>query len=51
MTFDQANAELSKDHRLGACVYLLHGLLQRLELQQPGLLAGMAEGRSATARR
>jgi hypothetical protein len=44
MTFDQAHAELSKDPRIGACVYLLHGLLQRLEEQQPGLIAGMTEG-------
>ena len=44
MSFDQANAELSNDPRIGACVYLLHGLLQRLEQQQPGLIAGMAEG-------
>lgn len=44
MTFDQTNSELSKDPRIGACVYLLHGLLQRLEQQQPGLIAGMTEG-------
>lgn len=35
---------MSNDPRIGACVYLLHGLLQRLEQQQPGLIAGMAEG-------
>jgi hypothetical protein len=44
MNFDHANAELSKDPRIGACVYLLHGLLQRLEQQQPGLIAGVTEG-------
>ncbi|MDM0112811.1 hypothetical protein QTI66_11685 [Variovorax sp. J22R133] len=30
--------------RIDACVYILHGLLQRLERQQPGLLAEMIEG-------
>ena len=44
MTFDQANTEPSKDPRIGACVYLLHGLLQRLDQQQPGLIADMTEG-------
>ncbi|MDR6860949.1 hypothetical protein [Variovorax guangxiensis] len=44
MAFDQANPELSKDPRIGACVYLFHGLLQRLDQQQPGLIAGMTEG-------
>lgn len=32
------------DPRIGACVYLLHGLLQRLEQQQPGLIADMTNG-------
>ncbi|MGJ7575647.1 hypothetical protein ACSFBX_34375 [Variovorax sp. RB2P76] len=44
MTSGQMNAELSKDPRIGACVYLLHGLLQRLEQQRPGLIADMTEG-------
>lgn len=34
------------DPRIGACVYLLHGLLQRLENRQPGLLHEMIEGAS-----
>lgn len=33
-----------RDPRVGACVYLLHGLLQRLEALQPGLLASMTDG-------
>ena len=44
MTSNQAQVEFSKDPRIGACVYLLHGLLQRLEQRQPGLIAGMTEG-------
>lgn len=44
MTSGQTNADLSKDPRIGACVYLLHGLLQRLEQQRPGLIADMTEG-------
>lgn len=36
--------EHRNDPRIGACVYLLHGLLQRLEQQQPGLIADMTEG-------
>lgn len=32
------------DPRIGACAYLLHGLLQRLEHQSPGLLSDMIEG-------
>lgn len=44
MSIDQAQAEHSSDPRIGACVYLLHGLLQRLDQQQPGLIAGMTEG-------
>jgi len=44
MTSEQVNVELSKDPRIGACVYLLHGLLQRLEQQRPGLIADMTEG-------
>lgn len=40
----EANTEPSSDPRIGACVYLLHCLLQRLEQQQPGLLANMTEG-------
>ncbi len=34
----------SPDPRIGACVYLLHGLLQRLDRQQPGLIDEMTEG-------
>ena len=37
MSFDLPKTELSPDPRIGACVYLLRALLQRLELQQPGL--------------
>ncbi len=47
MTSGQMNAELSKDPRIGACVYLLHGLLQRLEQQRPGLISD--EGRASIA--
>lgn len=32
------------DRRTGACAYLLHGLLQRLELERPGLLEGLIDG-------
>lgn len=38
------STEQSNDPRIGACAYLLHGLLQRLEQQQPGLIAGMTDG-------
>ena len=38
------NTKTSTDTRVGACVYLLHELLQRLEQQRPGLIADMAEG-------
>jgi hypothetical protein len=44
MISEPVNAELSKDPRIGACVYLLHGLLRRLEQQRPGLIADMTEG-------
>ena len=44
MTSEQKPEKLANDPRIGACVYLLHGLLQRLEQQQPGLLADMANG-------
>lgn len=44
MNAASATPEHSNDPRIGACVYLLHGLLQRLEMQQPGLLADMTEG-------
>jgi hypothetical protein len=43
MSFDLSKTELSPDPRIGACVYLLHGLLQRPEQQQPGLIAGLTE--------
>ncbi len=38
------NTEQSLDPRIGACAYLIPGLLQRLDQQQPGLIAGMTEG-------
>lgn len=38
------STEQSNDPRIGACAYLLHGLLQRLDQQQPGLIAGMTDG-------
>jgi len=44
MSLDLANTETSLGPRIGACVYLLHGLLQRLEQQQPGLIGSMTEG-------
>lgn len=44
MTIDPTQAEYSSDPRIGACAYLLHGLLQRFDQQQPGLIAGMTEG-------
>jgi hypothetical protein len=44
MISGQISAELSKDARIGACVYLLHGLLQRLEQERPGLIAHLTEG-------
>jgi len=34
----------SRDLNVAACGYLLHGLLQRLDQQQPGLIAEMIEG-------
>jgi len=44
MTFGQAKTGSSRDPRIGACVYLLHGLLQRLDQQQPGLIADLTKG-------
>lgn len=44
MYVDPAKAAPSRDPRVGATVYILHGLLQRLERQQPGLLDSMIEG-------
>ena len=44
MTIHQVDTEPSKDFRIGACVYLLHGLLQRLDQQHPGLIADMTKG-------
>jgi hypothetical protein len=38
------STEQSNDPRIGACAYLIHVLLQRLERQQPGLIAGMTDG-------
>lgn len=34
----------TQDNQVGACVYVLHMLLQRLESQRPGMLVEMAEG-------
>jgi hypothetical protein len=44
MGSEQAQSEQSDDVRVGACVYLLHALFQRLEEQQPGQIADMTEG-------
>jgi 6,7-dimethyl-8-ribityllumazine synthase len=44
MTTEQNTASNSRDRQIAACGYLLHGLLQRLDQQQPGLIAGMIEG-------
>ena len=44
MTTEQTNSSNSPDPRIAAYGYLLHGLLQRLDQQQPGLIAGMIEG-------
>ncbi len=44
MNSNQDSSKRSNDLRIGACVYLLHGLLQRLEQQQPGLIASLADG-------
>ena len=35
------------EHRLGACAYLLHMLLQRAEQQQPGMLDALIRGVTA----
>lgn len=43
MNTEQPAAGMASDPRIGACVYLLHGLLQRLDQQRPGLLAEMME--------
>jgi hypothetical protein len=43
MSDNQSASELSGDPRIGACVYLLHGLLQRLDQTQPGLIDEMTE--------
>jgi hypothetical protein len=40
----QSKSSSSRDIEVAACGYLLHGLLQRLDQQQPGLIAGMIEG-------
>lgn len=45
MTLKEKNKSLGvRDIEVAACGYLLHGLLQRLDQQQPGLIAGMIEG-------
>jgi len=37
----------TQDNQVGACVYILHMLLQRLESDRPGMLLEMAEGITA----
>lgn len=37
----------SQDHQVGACVYILHMLLQRLESERPGMLKDLATGIAA----
>ncbi|ESH90059.1 hypothetical protein B551_0223035 [Cupriavidus sp. HPC(L)] len=37
----------AEGHRIDACVYLLHMLLQRAEQQQPGLLDSLIRGVAA----
>jgi hypothetical protein len=44
LSIEQSKSGQSEDTRMGACVYLLHALLQRLEQQQPGLISDMTEG-------
>lgn len=41
---EQNNSTDSRDVELAACGYLLHTLLQRLDQQQPGLIADLIEG-------
>lgn len=41
---EKSKSSVSRDIEVAACGYLLHGLLQRLDQQQPGLIAGMIEG-------
>lgn len=38
---------LSPDNQVGACVYILHMLLQRLESERPGMLLDIAAGIAA----
>lgn len=44
MTSEQSKLLGSSEINIAACGYLIHVLLQRLEQQQPGLIAGMIEG-------
>lgn len=37
----------SVDARTGACIYIIHGLLQRLESQNPGLVQDLLNGAKA----
>lgn len=37
----------SINDQVGACIYILHMLLQRMELQRPGMLQELAQGISA----
>lgn len=41
---NQEQAFSSTERKLGACSYLLHGLLQRLEQDRPGLLDSFIAG-------
>ena len=41
---EQSKSSSSRDIEVAACGYLLHGLLQRLDQQQRGLIAEMIEG-------
>lgn len=42
-----SNEFTNADAKAGACAYILHGLLQRLEESSPGLVEGMLTGARA----
>lgn len=44
MNRETPEAATHSEPRIGACVYLLHGLLQRLDQHHPGLIANMIDG-------
>jgi hypothetical protein len=44
VSVDLSKTELSPDLASAPASTVLHGLLQRLELQQPGLIASLTEG-------